>query len=314
MFIAVVFLDAQDAVTPSSQLIVTWFETGPSTAIALETPSGKVFLIDAGGTLKATGAIPEYNAGRDTISPYLKKRGHSKIDGLVISHPHADHCGGATWLLENWQVRQLVDHGYPPEATNMPTYYPALREQVVKGGGAYRVVHADDVLDWDPALHVEVLYPQADVFEGENDGSHSFLNNTSIILRVQHGQNVFIFPGDAYNAPPAVSKEKLKGTVLTAPHHGFHPHTSNFTKLVAPRYAVVTCWADYASNAGTPYPRSPGLFSIEQYGALGIETFVTAFDGNVTARSDGQGITMTTQRTRVIPPVPDLPPAPPQEK
>lgn len=309
-FIAVALLNAQDTVNPSSQLIVTWFNTGHGAAIAMETPSGKVFLIDPGGT---GSTDPEHNPG-DVISSWLKQGGYAKIDGILITHPHADHCNWATWLLENWQVALLVDHGYPPEATNMPTYYPALREQVVKGGGSYRVAHADDVLDWDPALHVEVLYPQSDVFESVNDGSHSFLNNTSIILRVQHGNNVFIFPGDAYNAPSAISAEKLKGTVFTASHHGFHAHSSNFAKLVVPRYVVVTCLADYPANAGTPHTRSPGLFSIEQYATLGIETFVTAFDGNVKARSDGQGITMATQRTRVIPKIPDSPPAPPQEK
>jgi beta-lactamase superfamily II metal-dependent hydrolase len=167
-----------------------------------------------------------------------------------------------------------------------------------------------------PALQVEVLWPQADVFDGANDERHSFPNNASMVLRVQHGDNVFIFPLDAYNASSAISAEKLNGTVFTASHHGFYAHSCNLAKLVVPRYAVVTCQADYANNAGTFSPRSPGLFSIEQYGAFGIETFVTAFDGDVTARSNGQGITMTTQRTRGIPPppVPESPPTPPQEK
>ena len=280
-------------------LTITWFETGASLAVALETPSDKVFLIDT-ATCEGTEAVPDYNAGRDVISPFLKKRGHAGIDGILISHPHTDHFGGAAWLMEHWKVRQFIDHGYPLKAKGMPVLYPPLREMAVKNGCAYRVVHAGDTLDWDSSLQIEVLSPPEGVFEKPDPGTHSSLNMNSIVLRVQHGKNVFIFPGDAYHASKDVPAEKLKGLVLTSPHHGFHPG-SNFTKLTVPQYVVVTCAADYLNNAGTPYPRSPGSFAIEKYGALGIGTFVTAFDGNITARSDGKEVTMTRQRKRVIP-------------
>jgi len=283
-------------------LTITWFETGASLAVALETPSGKVFLIDTGGVRKATASAPDYNAGRDTISPFLKKRGYARIDGILISHAHGDHIGGAQWLMEHWKVGQFIDHGYPAAAKGMPATYPRLRELTAKDGGAYRVVRSGDTLAWDPALQTEVLAPAAGTFDKPDDGSHSFLNMSSIVLRVQHGRNVFLFPGDAYHAAKDIPARKLKCAVLTSPHHGFHPDSSNFTKLSAPKYVVVTCAADYPGNAGTPYPRSPGGFSVEKYGALGIETFVTAFDGDITARSDGQTVKMTRQRARVIPP------------
>lgn len=285
-------------------LTVTWFETGASLAVALETPSGRLFLVDTGGIRKANGSTPAYNAGRDTIDPFLKSRGHAKIDGILISHTHDDHFSGALWLMEHWKVGQFIDHGYPDKARGMPLAYLHLRE-TAKTGGIYRTVHAGDTLDWDTALQVEVLSPTADAFDKPDDGSHSFLNMSSIVLRIQHGRNVFLFPGDAYHAAKHIPAAKLKCTVLTSPHHGFHPDSSNFTKLAAPRYVVVTCAADYPGNAGTPYPRSPGRFSIEKYGALGIETFVTAFDGHITAQSDRSTVTLSRQRPRVIPTTPD---------
>ncbi|MCX6910544.1 MAG: MBL fold metallo-hydrolase [Verrucomicrobia bacterium] len=286
----------------SNVLTITWLETGASLAVALETPSGKVFLMDTGGVRKATASAPDYNAGRDTISPFLKKRGYARMDGILISHTHGDHIGGAQWLMEHWKVGQFVDHGYPATAKGMPATYPRLREMAAKDGGTYRVVRAGDTLAWDAALQVEVLAPAAGTFDKPDDGSHNFLNMSSIVLRVQHGRNVFLFPGDAYHAAKDIPARKLKCVVLTSPHHGFHPDSSNFTKLSAPKYVVVTCAADYPSNAGTPYPRSPGGFSVEKYGALGIETFVTAFDGDITARSDGQTVKLARQRARVIPP------------
>ncbi len=285
-------------------LTVTWLETGASLAVVLETPAGRLYLVDTGGIRKASGSTPDYNAGRDTIDPFLKSHGHAKIDAILVSHTHDDHFSGACWLIEHWKIGQFIDHGYPDKARGMPRTYLPLRE-AAKAGGIYRTVHAGDTLDWDAALRVEVLAPAADVFDKPDDGSHSFLNMSSIVLRVQHGRNVFLFPGDAYHAAKYIPPAKLKCTVLTSPHHGFHPDSSSFTKLAAPKAVVVTCATDYPGNANTPYPRSPGKFSIEKYGALGIETYVTAFDGAITARSDGAAVTFTRQRTRVIPPTPD---------
>ena len=64
-------------------------------AVVLETPSDKAFLIDTGGV----SAKPDYNAGRDTIAPFLKARGYGEIEGVAISHPHGDHYGGVEWLI-----------------------------------------------------------------------------------------------------------------------------------------------------------------------------------------------------------------------
>jgi len=162
------------------QLTITWFETGASLAVALETPSGKLFLIDTGGVRTGRDSAPDYNAGRDTIAPFVQARGRTRIDGMLISHVHGDHLGGAEWLLENFQAGQLVDHGYPATAKGMPASYPRLRELAANKGATYRVVHAGDTLDWDPTLQVEVLAPAAETFATPDDGSHSFLNMTSI--------------------------------------------------------------------------------------------------------------------------------------
>lgn len=66
----------------AKNLTVTWFEM-PVHGLAgvLEAPSGKVFVIDAGGRDAKSG----YDPGRDTIAPFLKAQGHAAIDGISIS-------------------------------------------------------------------------------------------------------------------------------------------------------------------------------------------------------------------------------------
>jgi competence protein ComEC len=286
------------------KLTVTWLDLPVhGLAAVMETPSGKVFLIDTGGVQQKDDS--DYNAGRDTIAPFLTTRGHTEIAGISVSHPHADHYGGAMWLIGNWKVGQFVDNGY--EGRGQTATYTRLRPLAQQRGGTYRAVHGGDKLDWDEALSVEVLSPPAEFLSTQTDpakiSEHGLLNSNSIVLRVQHGKNVFVFPGDSYGGAfeqhlrEKVAPEKMKTTVLTAPHHGFNPGIA-FPAMTSPRFVVASCLADYPSNASTPYPRSPGDRAIEVFGKLGAKVFVTAFQGNVQAVSDGETVKMTTQRER----------------
>jgi len=289
------------------KLTVTWLDMPlHGLAVVLETPSGKTCLIDTGGTRKTPA--PDYDAGRDTISPFLKERNYKEITAISISHPHGDHYGGLEWLLTHWTVKQFVDHAY--EGRGQTLSYTRLRNVARESGADVISVHAGDVLDWDPALKIEVLSPPAGFIDPQSDpkkvSDHGLLNSNSIVLRVQHGKNVFIFPGDAYGGgferhlKEKVDPEKLKATVLTAPHHGFNPGIE-FPKMTHPRFVVASCQADYPANANTPNPRSPGDVAIKAFGAVGATVYVTAFNGNVQAVSDGEEVKMTSQHERATP-------------
>lgn len=320
---------AHASAAEAGKLTVTWLDmSAHGLAVVVETPAGKIFLIDTGGT-KSAGKVgePDYNTGRDTISPFLKARGYAEIAGIAVSHPHGDHYGGAAWLLENWKVREFVDNGYMGRGQtdgylkirttaqqtagvyllNQAAAAKAgeLRAAAQKQGGNYRAVVAGDRLDWDPALTVEVLSPPAAFLGTTADpkklSEHGLLNQNSIVLRVQHGKNVFLFPGDCYGGSfeqhlkATVAPERLKTTVLTAPHHGFNPGT-DFPKMASPQIVVVSALGDYPSNATTPYPRSPGTHATKTFGALGAKVFVTAWHGNVQVASDGETVKTVVQR------------------
>lgn len=290
------------------KLKVTWLELPmPGLTAVLETPSGKVCLIDTGNSKPGEGK-DDYNSGRDTIAPYLKEHGYNEIEAIAISHPHGDHFGGAEWLLGNLPVKQFIDHGYDGRGQKLG--YTRLRGLAAQRGGKHVVVHAGDTLNWDPDLKVEVLSPPKEFFDANGDPAKvtepDLINSNSVIIRVQHGKNVFIFPGDAYGPSFETFMKseslapKLKATVLTANQHGFSPGI-DFPKLVMPKYVVTPCIADYPANEGTAKPRSPGDKAIQVYGALGAEVFVTGFHGNITAVSDGETVTMTKAHERAKP-------------
>ncbi len=292
------------------KLTVTWLDMPVhGLAVIVETPGGKVFLVDTGGTKK--NAELDYNAGRDTLSPFLKQRGYTEITGILISHPHGDHYGGLEWLLQNWTVREFIDHGY--EGRGQSLAYKRLRDLATQRGGKYRPMLAGGRLEWDASLSLELLSPPAEFISTGSDPSkvseHGLLNSNSLLLRLQHGSQVFLFPGDAYGGAfetylkKKVPAEKLLTTVLTAPHHGFNPGYA-FPAMLMPKHVVVSCLADYPGNANTPNPRSPGDRAIQVYGKLGAEVLVTAFHGLITAVSDGEKVTLTPSHERISKPAP----------
>ena len=67
---------------------------GDSTLVIL--PDGKTMLIDAGTS--------EYG---DTVVNYIKDLDISKIDYLVMTHPDADHIGGMSEVIDNFDIATI---------------------------------------------------------------------------------------------------------------------------------------------------------------------------------------------------------------
>ncbi len=284
----------------AGKLTVTWFEMkAHGLATLLETPSGKVYLIDTGADDKKL----EYNTARDNVSPFLKAKGYKQIEGIAISHPHGDHFGGLEWWLQNWPVKQMVDSGYT--GRGLGNSYTRLRALAKEKGAEYIAITAGQKLAWDKDLSIEVLSPPKSFLETDSDPKKTedsvLVNGNSMVLRVQHGDNVFLFPGDSYgmgqqymmtNTPPA----KLKATVVTAPHHG-NSTDPNFADATHPKFVVVSCLADYPQKP----VRSPAALAASIFGAYGAKTYATPWNGNISITSDGKALSVKTEREHVTP-------------
>ncbi len=268
----------QEPKTPApGKLRVTVFELeAHGLAIALETPSGAVYFVDAGGK------DADHDAGKQTLAPFLRARGVNEVAGILVSHPHHDHFEGARYLLKHFSVKSFVDGG--ADGPLVDDEYVDLKKLARKRGAECRVVHAGDTLAWDPDLEVTVLAPPN---EGVQSKEKDFLNDNSVVLRIRHGRNVFLLPGDVEHGGSesllaSVPAETLKSTVLVAPHHGFFEER-RFVEAVKPEIVVVSCQAAYADKE----PRSPGELAKSLFGAAGAKVYVTSFDGTISIVSDG---------------------------
>src|SRR5205823_11078652 len=64
-------------------------DVGQGDALAIRTPERHWILVDTGPRNN------DFDAGRSRVVPFLRAHGASRIEVLILTHPHADHIGGA---------------------------------------------------------------------------------------------------------------------------------------------------------------------------------------------------------------------------
>lgn len=260
----------------SGRLEVHMIDVGQGDAIAVRTPRGRWLLIDAGGSWK-TG-----DAGQSIVGPYLRRFG-GRVVHLVLSHPHADHVGGAASLINQVPVDTVWDSAFPGTS---PAYRAVLDSALAAGASWQRalpgrVVTLDDVV-------VRVLAPDSSWVRGQDNP-----NEASVVVMLEYGAARFLFTGDAeHGAEAAVVArfgDQLSADVLKAGHHGSQTSsTPAFLDVVGPTLALVSVGAD--NDYGHP---SPSV--LQTLNERGVDVLRTDDDGTIVVSSDGVEIAATTQ-------------------
>ncbi|HAH08265.1 MAG TPA: hydrolase [Elusimicrobia bacterium] len=274
-------LDAGEVDTPEFQktslgpgLNIYFVSVFQGDAELIELPNGKNVLIDAG-----PAPAPDSQYKTPIVSSFLKKHGVTKIDHMVMTHPHADHYGGMQWIFENLQVDNFYDTRVDNSDAVVDNF---VREAAKKEPGC--VVHypaEGDTLNWDPSVKIKVLNacPNRGRSADHKDKG-AFLNNCSIILKISYQSSTALLMGDAQDEVEArlvASYGKgLKADVLKVGHHGSaYSSTEAFLKKVKPKkaYIEVGKYNDYG------HPTQAALGRLE---AIGAEIHRTDKEGTLT--------------------------------
>lgn len=207
---------------------VLFFDVGQGDAALIRTRSGANWLVD-------TGVFsPGYESGGRTILPVLRRLGIRKLDGVVLSHPHADHVGGTLSILESMPVGTLYEVDFPTQSTVVAGYRSAARRH----GVPIVYMRNGRTIDISPGIRARVLGP----IDPEH---HNDPNTASVVFRLEVGDVSFLFTGDADEEAEMLLIERyaplLSSTVLKAGHHGSRTSSSiPFVQVVDPKHIVVS--------------------------------------------------------------------------
>lgn len=252
----------------SGNLVIHYIDVGQGDSILIEQGNSSM-LIDAGT-----------NASTDTLVAYLKKKGISKLDYLVLTHPHEDHIGGADVIIKTFDIGTIY---MPQQTANTATF-----RDVVKAMNS-KVIKAKAPVPLEGFKLGEAQCTILGPVEPKLDDANTY----SIVLKITFGKNKFLFTGDTQVSNEKAMIQKgydLSADVLKVAHHGSKTSTcQDFLNEVKPKYAVISVGKDNDYH----HPHEVTLNKLE---SMGIKIYRTDQSGNIICTSDGDKISFTFEK------------------
>lgn len=249
-----------------SELFLYVLDVGQGDAALLYSPDTAV-LIDGG----------EYDNG-ERILDLLRALGIQRLDAVINSHPHSDHLGGLCTVLNEIPTDVVYLPRYPEELT--PTGF--LFEQFLETAEEKTLRLTTPVSGQSVSVGSLGL-----TFYQANLDTYEDLNDCSLVCRITHGDQSFLFTGDiSKEAEHALIRDGYseQANFLKCPHHGSGNSASDeFLDVVSPDFVSISAgtFNDYGHPAQACLKR---LLSHTN------EIYRTDLDGTILFISDGTSI------------------------
>ncbi len=238
----------------------TILKAGQADAIVLKTENHSV-IIDCG----------EKDDG-EKILEYFEENNIAKADYLFITHFDKDHVGGFPETVENIGADNII----VPEYEGNNGEYKKYLEAIDKNNLNVTVADEDFSFLLDDVLFEVSVPKKKDYQESDND--------FSLVLSVTHGENTFLFAGDAEKEriDEIVSEFDGEYDFLKIPHHGrYDENTPDLIKHIKPTYSAI---CDSKKNPA----ETETLQILED---VGSKVYCTK-DGDIKVSSNGKEIKM----------------------
>jgi len=273
------------------ELEIYIFGIGRSDAILIMTEN-HVVMIDTGE--RQHGSI---------IVDYLLMRRIDTIDYLVITHFDGDHIGGAYVVLDEINVRNVIVPNYSRESNHVRRFEAALERAqlepiVLSETMRFTLGYVEFMVN--PSDLNYVHFARHDEDDADEIIANISGNDFSIVVSMTHGENNFLFTGDAVagRLQELLENDEIMNInydFLKVPRHGRHNRRIvEFIEQISPNYAVVTGF--HPDMISYYYPQRPTdrrvIAALEDAGA---EMFFTMSVG-VRVRSDGRSLSVEYEK------------------
>lgn len=240
------------------EMIVHFIDVGQGDSILIQVNNYNL-LIDSG----------PFTANKQ-IKTYLNNLNINKIDYLIATHPHEDHIGNMSYIINNYNVINF----YSPKVTTTSTSFEKLIDALQINNLKIKILKANtSSINLGKYTTVEVLSPHLDYYEN--------LNNYSPIIKISYKNTSFLFTGDAeelVEQEVLSNNYNLKSDILKVGHHGSSTSTSkDFYESVNPSISIIS-----VGNNSYGHPTNKTLNQIKT-----SKVYRTDEDGDIVITSDG---------------------------
>lgn len=285
VIIVLAFPELPDSVSRSAagKIPAAAIEGGASVCF-IDVGQGDCALIQAGDTdiLIDSG---EYGSYPD-VCRVLNLCGVKDLEYVIVSHPHSDHMGCMSRILERYGAKEVIMPEIPDHLKPVSASYVSLMSVI--GEKKIPVVYAEPgtTEDLGDAGALDIIAPVA-VYDD--------LNNMSAVVRYRFGGVSFLFCGDIEKEAEQdilASGADVSADVIKVPHHGSgSSSTRAFVQAVSPDYAVFCCGVQ--NDFGHPHSNI-----VQLYSALGAQIYRTDINGTVMFVTDGENVEVSCENER----------------
>ena len=219
---------------------------------------------------------------KEKILNYLEKNKVSKLDMIIVSHPHRDHIGTMPEVINKCAINRFLM--FELSESTLPHFRVYSRMESNLKNKNIRIET--------PKNNSEINFEDIKFKFFTPKEEYKNVNDNSIVTKLTYNNISFLFTGDIQK-----NREKdmisdaadVQATVIKVPHHGSGTSSSpEFLKVVRPKFAVVPI--------GPNKNRLPSYKILKQYERSNIKLYRTDECGTVSAVTDGNEITFNTEK------------------
>jgi len=265
-----------------SLLRVTFLDVSQGNSAVVELPGQNIMLIDGGGFQDNS-----FDVGRHVLAPYLWHRRITRLDTMVLSHPHPDHYQGLRFVAAHFPIKQFWYSTVSRWNPDLRSLFKTLAEKKTVFLSPRQLSTGRYI----NGVEIKLLHPPADFTGGSTTPTDKELNNLSLVVRLRYQDVSFLFPGDMEKETEdqLASLPHLEPVdVLLVPHHGSRTSSSiPLLQRLKPKIAIFSVGFENRFHL-------PAYQILRRYDGLGIRTYRTDLDGAITVTTDGREIEVET--------------------